>query len=327
MKYLILLSMVAISLCVNLSTQETLFNNALTEKLKGTSLGRAVLLLSQTKQQNFNPLFDALENLEKSLSISLTDENTKFQTFTQQTDNDLAYYEELVKKYNNEVSEYQIDIRDFLKTRTDYELELDVKRKELQEAKLQKSSIEQQQSQDERGFKKQTDDLNSAILILDEAIKLIEKARFSSFIESDAQELKILASRMKDQTLTKMLVELATGDYQNAETLRSTQRLLQNIRGEFQENVINLSSQADSSKNANAELIAQYDAKITQLSQEVIPQLQGDIQTKDGEINTKKDLLGESQANLAEAQERVKQLNHDLQSSTKTHQFIIENNN
>lgn len=35
--------------------------DALSSKLKATSMGRAVLLMAELKQSNFNPLFDALE--------------------------------------------------------------------------------------------------------------------------------------------------------------------------------------------------------------------------------------------------------------------------
>lgn len=76
------------------------------------------------------------------------------------------------------------------------------------------------------------------MLALDEALKLLEKAKYSSFAETDAQELKSIAKQL--DAVPQMLIEMC--DYKDAENLKKVITLLQNIRTQFTQNAQILST-------------------------------------------------------------------------------------
>lgn len=58
-------------------------------------------------------------------------------------------------------------------------------------------------------------------------------------------------------------------------------------------------------------MIAQYNQKIDQIAKVAVPQLQQDIQTKDAEINSVKELLAQSKQDYEDCRARVIELNDD----------------
>lgn len=86
-------------------------------------------------------------------------------------------------------------------------------------------------------------------------------------------------------------------------------KLLLNLRAELVARKQSLIVLADTQKHENEELQGAYEAQIAELSGVAIPGLQGDIDTKDGQIQTKSDLLKDSQSNLSSAQGSLNEAN------------------
>lgn len=121
---LILALVLVAATAIRPSSQPILFE-ALSSKLKATSMGRAVLMMSQLKQANFNALFDALEAWANQIDSSIANENASHTALLQTIDTDRRYYNELLQKYESEIAEYQIVIRETLQSRSTLERDLE----------------------------------------------------------------------------------------------------------------------------------------------------------------------------------------------------------
>jgi hypothetical protein len=199
LQVVVVLHLIASVMCVRSRTsdQQALFSESMLTKLRSSNLGRAVLMLSEVhgKQENvnFNKLFDALDDLAASLEARLTEENADYGAEQLQMESDKQFYSNQVEQYTTEVAQHQIDVRSLTQVRTTYETTLNNKREELAETKRQKSVLENQMALNERSFKQQSDELNEAISVIDNALSLLAEARNSAFIETNHEEYRVVA--------------------------------------------------------------------------------------------------------------------------------------
>ncbi|CAD8186299.1 unnamed protein product [Paramecium octaurelia] len=321
MKTFVLIVLLGLALGVQVNEQATILQEALTNNLKATSMGRAVLAMVELGSPNFNPLFDALEAWASLIEQTIADENSSYGAFVQQVETEETNYKALIAQYENEVAEYNIQIREILKSRISLEEDLERTRTELGGTKQQKANIENQQRQDSADFKTRTSQLSAAIVVIDEALKVLDKAKYSSFVEEDAQQLSSLVSGTPE--LHTLLLQLNTEDYKSAQNLQKVINLLQNIRDQFNQNIQTLQAGFTAAQQQAQDLFELLNAKIDSLVKDVIPQLQQDIQGKDSEIDSRRQLANEAQANLDAARESLKQSIQEKGLATNSHNILI----
>ncbi|CAK64537.1 unnamed protein product (macronuclear) [Paramecium tetraurelia] len=312
MKTFMLLGLLSLTFAVSISNQGTLSNpTSRVERI----MSKFMQLSEMSTQFNFNKLFDAIDQLSAQLKQSEVDENNLFDADFAQYVEDQAFYTDLVTFYTAEVAQHTEDLRSLNNHLESYQQQLTQRQEELDRTQKQKAQLEETIRQNEITYNKQISDFNTAIDVLDQAIQLLSGLRNPVLIQTEQDQLKTLAGKFSSinlknhrvlyQPIIDIFMQLSQNNLANQDLLKKVLGMLNGLRNSLDGGRNALTSNYNSERASNLELLESYTKKIDALVNEVIPMLQDLIANTIEQIKVKTELLNNAQANLDEAKETL----------------------
>ncbi|CAK93332.1 unnamed protein product (macronuclear) [Paramecium tetraurelia] len=323
MRVYALLCIVAIVYCTQITNQASMFDEQLGQLTK-SKLGNTILnmiSLQQFTEVDFSPLFTAIDDIVASTQQAKQDEAEQLDSYFQQFLSDSEFYSNQVTEYKTEVAQHQSDITTFQKDRNSLQQSLYDKSQQLTDSQKNQAQLQRTVQNNDQATSKKTAEYDSSISIVDQVIAKLQLVKQSSFIEINKEDLAVSAATFSRrlgevshlphlfEPLSKVLIQMGTSGFADQEQAGNAIKLLNSLREDLVASKQALQMNAQLEKDTNDGLLASLEENINLLNNEIIPQLKGDIETKDGEIATKSGLLKDAQSNLDTAQANLDNVN------------------
>ncbi|CAD8163723.1 unnamed protein product [Paramecium pentaurelia] len=323
MKIYALLCIIAIVYCTQTTNQASMFDEQLGQ-LSKSKLGKTILnmiSLQQFTEVDFSPLFTAIDDIVASTQQAKQDEAEQLDSYFQQFLSDSEFYSNQVTEYSTEVAQHQSDITTFKKDRNSLQQSLYDKNQQLSDSQRNQAQLQRTVQNNDQALSKKTAEYDQSISIVDQVIAKLQLIKQSSFIEVNQEDLAVSAATFSRrlgevshlphlfEPLSKVLIQMSTQGFADQEQAGNAVKLLNSLREDLVATKQALLMNAQLEKDTNNGLLTSLEENINLLNNEIIPQLKGDIETKDGEIATKQDLLKDAQSNLDTAQANLDNVN------------------
>ncbi|KAM3143537.1 hypothetical protein pb186bvf_004299 [Paramecium bursaria] len=291
---------------------------------KQTPLVRALLNmgeLAQLSQQiDFSRLINAIDELQTLVEDSLAQETSLFQQDFLSYSSDQEFYKNQITQFETEVATHQVDLSDLLQSRDGLQKLLGEKAQEQAETARISGDLSNNIKDDEKVYFASLQEYDEAIEALDEALELlngelslvqVEQIQGSSDrIKNRLQKLRVfyqpivlaLAQLNQPRYLFKCKVQKSFAD---SELYSKVRKILNELRASLAASRITLTNSYEAIRSDNLAIFEQYQDRLNNLSDIIIPQIKEDIGTVDGQISTKQSLLKDAQANLDSAEESL----------------------
>ncbi|KAM3142184.1 hypothetical protein pb186bvf_005593 [Paramecium bursaria] len=318
MRTILVLALIGLVFC---SQPQGIFSPPVEKQLKDTHLGRVFLKLitlkSKAQQFDFSQLFTALDDLEAQIKQRIVDEGKQFQTDEVQYLTDVAFYQSQIAQYENEIATHEIDLQDSTEFRQELQKLLVTKSEELDQVKKSQSELVKSIANNQKTFEGQQSQYNNAIQAVDQAIELVGALRDGSFVSKKTNTVELLENSMKELThrrvmygpLIKGLAQILEPSFNDASAVSKVLKLLQTLRDNLSKSRQELESSYQAERAIDDHNLADYNQRVSNLSDIIIPTIQAEIQTKDVDIQTKSNLLKDANSNESAAKTNLETTN------------------
>ncbi|CAD8165736.1 unnamed protein product [Paramecium pentaurelia] len=289
-----------------------------------------------SKDFNFQQLFAALDELAESFKERKNEENAFYEQEYQQYQADVQYYQNQITDYKNKIAQLEVDVKDLTDERSRLQQFLTEAKQDLYDATKLFNAKEAQINSDKSVFTRQFNEYADTIAVLDQAIALLNEVKDETSLLQKAENIKEVSQKMHNhlkqlsskrvfyQPLVKALTQIAQNNYVDQENLNKVINYMNQLRQSLIDGQTSLQNQYDSQSKLQQDILSEIQAKITGIRDVLIPLLQAEIETKDGEIKALNAILNDARINLAEAEDNLSATQNRWIERTASHNTLIQ---
>ncbi|CAD8059960.1 unnamed protein product [Paramecium primaurelia] len=299
---------------------------------------QVIVALSEvaSKDFNFQQLFVALDELAESFKARKNEENAFYEQEYQQYQADVQYYQNQITDFKNKIAQLEVDVKDLIDERARLQQFLTDAKQDLYDATKLFNAKEAQINSDKSTFTRQFNEYADTIAVLDQAIALLNEVKDETSLLQKSENIKEISSKMHThlkqlsskrvfyQPLVKALSQIAQNNYVDQENLNKVINYMNQLRQSLIDGQTSLQNQFDAQSKLQQDILSEIQAKITGIRDILIPLLQSEIETKDGEIKALNAILNDARLNLAEAEDNLTVTQNRWIERTASHNSLIQ---
>lgn len=235
-----------------------------------------------------------------------TEENELYEREYQQYLADQQYYSNQIVDFEGKIAQLEVEIKDLTESRNYAQGYLGEKKGELYDTIKILNQKQNQINNDESTFNKQNSEYSDTIAILDEALALLSEVRDAQTLIQRKEHLKAAGDKMHShfrqlksrrvfyQPLVKALNQLTQNNYVDQEALKKVIDYMNDLRNSLVGAQVTLQNEYNSQSAIQRDILAAIQAKVNDLRDVQIPDIQKDIENKDSELKALNAILADA---------------------------------
>ncbi|KAL4433140.1 hypothetical protein ABPG74_010835 [Tetrahymena malaccensis] len=296
------------------------------------SWSKLVLNLAELHMMMTDSSFDELEQVLNDLIQDLSDKSQRYQNnFNEET----SAHNEAVSRFNSEISSANSDIASTTSLLNDvlypkkHDLEITIASQEqdIDDSQSYIDKITSDRDESHNKWVQRVDDHNSAVTAIDDAEKILNQLLYGdpvSMIQVQASKNALIKiekqlSKQIDSSLAKALVDLATKEYANQETVRKVLDMLEQIKSSIQSSLI--------SENSNENREQSDFEKNLEITNEHIYNVSNSLATNKNDLDNTNNTIQQNEAFLALRKQDLTSATSDLETEQQHFQQVTNNFN